>query len=72
MFAVYCSLYTVDCISVLYPKQAELRTLSNVERGAQPEFNINSVLREDWFGVWDTDITPQSVFSINLFSEIMR
>ena len=38
--------------------------MNNVKtRGAAPSSTLLSVLRQDWFGVWDTDIVPQPVFS---------
>ena len=43
-----------------------------LNKGRSPEFNISSVLSKAWFGVWDTDIIPQPVFSINLSSEVTR
>ena len=39
-----------------------------LNEGRSPEFNITSVLSKAWFGVWDTDIIPQPVFSINVSS----
>ena len=37
-----------------------------LNKGRIHEFNIMSVRSEAWFGVWDTDIIPQPVFSTNL------
>ena len=54
------------------PNQAKLRTPSNVERGPSPQFNITSVLSQACFGVWDTDIIPHLVFSIDLSREVTR
>ena len=51
------------------PNQAQLRTLSNVERGAHgaaPSSTLLSNLKRAWFGVWDTDIIPQPVFSTTI------
>ena len=51
-------------------KQAYLRTLVMLNEGRSPKFYITIVLSKSWFGVWDTDIILQPVFSINLISEV--
>ena len=63
------------------PNQASLRTRVMLNSGLRPSFNITqcsqlslvwgmehwySVLRRAWFGVWDTDIIPQPVFSTHI------
>ena len=43
-----------------------------LNKGRSTELNITSDLHKAWFGVWDTNIIPQPVFSIIFCSDIMR
>ena len=63
-YTVYSILYSVSVSHT--PNQAELRTLRNVERGAQPQVQHFQCSQRGLVWVWDTDIIPQPVFSIHL------